>query len=255
MVAVSLHQPNFIPWTKLMAKIVASDVYVAYDSVQFTRTEYHNRQRLRARQSPVLLSVPVQRAKSRQILRDVDLDQATDWRGYHLRIIAQEYRRAPFFEEVFPLMAGVYGAGHQKLVDFNLDLLGVFCQYLGTTTHIVRASTLPHSGDNTDRLIGLTYAVGGQVHLTSTWNTERQYINWERVADAGLKIATQEFSHPTYTQCFQPFEPNLGVLDLLFAQGRSALATIVGSSRFPQVDVTSCVSAADLERTPQGLQS
>ena len=45
MTSVCLHQPNFMPWTKLLAKIAASDVYVAYDTVQFTRTEYHNRQR------------------------------------------------------------------------------------------------------------------------------------------------------------------------------------------------------------------
>ena len=44
MVGVCLHQPNYLPWTKLLAKIAMSDVYVAYDSVQFTRSEYHNRQ-------------------------------------------------------------------------------------------------------------------------------------------------------------------------------------------------------------------
>ena len=36
MVGVSPHRPRFIPWTKLIATIAASDVYVAYDSVHFT---------------------------------------------------------------------------------------------------------------------------------------------------------------------------------------------------------------------------
>jgi hypothetical protein len=44
MVGVCLHQPNYLPWTKLLAKIAMSDADVAYDSVQFTRSEYHNRQ-------------------------------------------------------------------------------------------------------------------------------------------------------------------------------------------------------------------
>jgi len=233
MTAVCLHQPNFIPWTKLLAKIAASDVYVAYDSVQFTRTEYHNRQRLRARRGPVLLTVPVRRAKHRQLLCDVELDPTDKWRGHHLRIIEQEYRRAPFFTDIFPLVRDVYHHPHTTLVDFNLDLLGTFLTYLQIPTRIVRATDLPHHGDNTDRLIQLTAAVGGGEHITSTWGTERTYIDWHRVADAGLTIRPQHYVHPTYQQQFQPFEPHLGALDLMFAHGPDTTHTLRRSSTFP----------------------
>lgn len=236
MVAVSLHQPNFVPWTKLMAKVLASDVYVAYDSVQFSRTEFHNRQLVRARNGVVLLTAGVRRAKSRQPLHDVELDPASDWRGLHLRVLRQEYRKAPFFHEVFPLLEDVYGRRQNHLVDFNLDLLHEMCRYLGRDVQVVRASGLPHSGDNTERLIELTGAVGGDEHITSTWGTDRRYIDWSRVAAAGVKVRTQEFVHPQYRQVFDPFEPNLGVIDLLFAQGRAAAGTIVGSSTFPFAD-------------------
>lgn len=233
MTSTCLHQPNFIPWVKLTAKIAACDVYMAYDSVQFTRTEYHNRQRLRARSDTVLLSVPVRRAKSRQRLCDVELDAATDWRGYHLRVIAQEYRRAPHFSEVFELIEAPYSRNHRMLVDHNVDLLASVLDYLGCDTQIRRATQFPHDGDNTDRLIQLSQAVAADEHLTSTWGTDRRYIDWDRVTDAGIKVRTQEFSHPTYRQPFEPFVPNLGVLDLLFARGREAIVDIRRSSAFP----------------------
>lgn len=235
MVGVSLHQPNFLPWTKLLAKIAASDVYIAYDSVQFTRTEYHNRQRLRSRQGTTLLSVPVRGGKSRQRLMDVELDPSSDWRGHHLRVIEQEYRRTPYFEEFFPLVREVYGRPITMLVDFNLELLAMACNYLSFETTVLRASTIPHAGDNTDRLIQLTLAVAGDAHLTSTWGTERKYIDWQRVSAAGLAVKTQEFVHPRYRQQFEPFEPNLGAIDLIFAQGRQAAASIVESSTFIDV--------------------
>ena len=102
-------------------------------------------------------------------------------------------------------------------------------------TTIVRASGLPHSGDNTDRLIQLTMAVGGDEHITSTWGTDRKYIEWDRVSAAGITIRTQEFVHPSYQQQFDPFEPNLGVLDLIFSQGPAAATSISRSSTFPRV--------------------
>lgn len=219
-----------------MAKVAACDVYTAYDSVQFTRTEYHNRQRLRGRHDAVLLSVPVRRAKSRQRLCDVETDTSTDWRAYHLRIIEQEYRRAPHFAAVFQRVQAVYERRHAMLVDHNLDLLREMLEYLEFDTRITRASHLPHDGDNTQRLIELTRLVGADEHVTSTWGTERRYIAWDRVAEAGIKVRTQLFVHPAYPQQFQPFIPDLGVVDMLFALGRDAREPIVESSSFPFVD-------------------
>jgi len=235
MTTACLHQPNFIPWTKLLAKIVYCDVYVAYDSVQFTRTEYHNRQRLRARHDAVLLSVPVRGARRRPALCAVELADDTGWRGYHLRIIEQEYRRAEHFPEVFELIAAVYARPHRMLVEHNLDLLSRMLAYLRCDTAVVRATRFPHAGDNTDRLVQLTRAVGADEHVTSTWGTDRRYIDWDRVQQAGIKVRTQEFTHPVYRQQFEPFLPDLGVLDLLFARGRKAIDDIRASSAFPLV--------------------
>src|SRR6266568_1310825 len=56
---VSVHQPNFLPWTKLFDKVLGSDVYIAYDSVQYTRSEFHSRQLITGRDGPLWLSVAV----------------------------------------------------------------------------------------------------------------------------------------------------------------------------------------------------
>jgi hypothetical protein len=169
------------------------------------------------------------------------LDQNSGWRSYHLRVIQQEYRRAPFFDEVFPILEEVYDRADSMLVDFNLDLLAAICRYLRFDPKVVRASELPHAGDNTDRLIQLTSAVDGDTHLTSTWGTDRKYIDWQRVGAAGVRVRTQHFVHPSYQQQFEPFEPNLGVLDLIFAEGRCAADSVKHSSRFadlPQDEIT-----------------
>jgi hypothetical protein len=87
---------------------------------------------------------------------------------------------------------------------------------------VVRATSYQHVGDNTERVIQLTRAVGGDVHLTSTYGTPRQYIDWKRVAAAGIAVESQRFTEPRYRQQFEPFRPNLSVVDLLFAVGPAA---------------------------------
>jgi len=217
MTVACLHQPNFLPWTKLIDKILASDVWIVYDSVQYTKSEFHSRQLVKGRQGSVWLSVPLARSgRPRfQTLRDVQVCGDHDWRSAHLRQLHEHYQRTPYWDDVRGLLEPIYRTGHTGLVDFTLDLTAALLGYLGGRTRIVSASSLPHGGDNTDRLVQLTRAVGADTHLTSTYGTERKYIDWERVAADGISVSDQHFVHPVHDQPHGSFVPNLSVVDLL----------------------------------------
>jgi WbqC-like protein family len=233
---VSVHQPNFLPWTKLFDKVLASDVYIAYDSVQYTRSEFHSRQWIAGRHGPVWLSVPVlTRGRGRQLLHEVELVPDRGWRAAHLRLLAEHYRGAPYFREVAALLESVYGGDDDLLVDFNLRLLETLLAYVGATVRVVRATRFDHAGDNTERIIQLTRAVSGDVHLTSTYGTARQYIDWTRVADAGIAVESQCFTEPRYRQQFEPFRPNVSMIDLLFATGPAAAGLLRAGRRLDRV--------------------
>src|SRR6266513_1133053 len=113
-IRVSVHQPNFLPWTKLFDKVLGSDVYIAYDSVQYTHSEFHSRQRITGRDGPVWLAVPVLKSgRGRQLLCAVELAEDHAWRAAHLRLLTEHYRGAPYFREVMAVLEGVY-AGHDR---------------------------------------------------------------------------------------------------------------------------------------------
>jgi WbqC-like protein family len=235
-IRVSVHQPNFLPWTKLFDKILASDVYIAYDSVQYTRSEFHSRQRITGRDGPVWLSVPVvTRGRGHQRLCAVELVDDRAWRDAHLRLVTEHYRGARYFREVMMLLESVYAGDDRLLVDFNLRLLRVLLDYVCATVGVVRATWFEHGGDNTERIIQLTQAVGGEVHLTSTYGTPRRYIDWTRVAAAGIAVESQQFSEPRYRQRFEPFRLNLSVVDLLFAVGPATAELLSARRQFDRV--------------------
>jgi hypothetical protein len=234
---VAVHQPNFLPWLKLLDKILASDVFVAYDTVQYTKSEYHARQRVRTYTGELWLTVPLRKVPgTRQLIGDMRIDNGQPFRYRHLRLLRSAYGRAEFFGEVFPIVEGVYEQDHERLVDVNLQLIEAFCRYLGSDVRIVRASSLAHAGDNTDRLIQLVHAADGQVHLTSTYGTARGYIDWSRVESAGIRVRSQAFEHPVYKQAWPGFIPHLAALDMLFTCGRATAQILESRRRFDEVD-------------------
>jgi hypothetical protein len=229
MTIVSVHQPNFLPWVKLLAKIAASDVYVAYDSVQFTKREFHARQLLRTRQGgSAFLSVPVRHVGRRQILTEVRIENRLPWRADHLRFLENNYRHAPWFGEVFPFVSDVYALDHERLVDHNIGLIEAMCGYLRLNVRIVRASALSHTGSREQRLLELVRGVGGDEHLTSTRTTHQ--IDWTPFRAAHLPVFEQYFRHPDYAPPGGTFLPDLSALDVLFWQGRRAAETIRAST-------------------------
>lgn len=236
MTSASLHQPNAFPWLKLVDKILSSDVWIAYDTAQYTRTEFHSRQLIKGRQGSVWLSIPVVTSgRSRfQALRDVEIARATDWRAAHLRLLREHYLRAPFYAEVREIIDPVYRRDHRYLVDFNVELTATLLGYLGSRTRIVRASGLPHDGDRTQRVIELNRAVGADTHLTSSYHRTAIDIDWDRVAGAGIGVRSQQFTHPVHNQLHGPFVSGLSVLDLLCNHG-AASAGLMRSLRLVPV--------------------
>jgi hypothetical protein len=217
---VSVHQPNFMPWLKLLDKILASDVYVAYDTAQFTKSEYHARQKVKTPSKPVWLTVPVMSTGDYKPIQDVRIDNKQPFRRQHLHRLRTAYGSTPYFDEVYATIEPVFKGDHERLVDLNLDLIEALCSYLDASVRIVRASTLPHEGDRAERLVQLVKAVDGSDHLTSTYGGDHQDVDWSPFEDAGIGIRVQEFEHPEYDQIGEDFVPDLAAVDMLFSCGR-----------------------------------
>jgi hypothetical protein len=219
-VMVSVHQPNFLPWLKLLDKILASDVYVAYDTAQYTKSEYHARQRVMTSNGPVWLSVPLRHVRGTQLpIEDVHIDNSQPFRRRHLKQLRFAYGSTPYFDDVFPILEQIYARDHLRLVDLNIDVIESLSSYLGVPVRILRASSLPHAGDRTERLIQLVKNAGGSVHLTSTFGSDHQHVEWPRFQRAGITIRSQRFVHPVYDQIGGQFVPNLAAIDMLFVCG------------------------------------
>jgi hypothetical protein len=217
---VSVHQPNFMPWLRLLDKILASDVYVAYDTAQFTKTEYHARQKVMTHSKPVWLTVPVLSTGEYQPIQDVQIDNKQPFRRQHLNKLRKAYGSTPHFDEVYALVKEVYAGDHERLVDLNLDLIEALCSYLGASVRILRASALPHDGDRAERLVQLVKGAGGTEHLTSTFGRDHQDVDWSPFEHEGIGIRSQRFEHPEYDQIGADFVPNLAAIDMLFSCGR-----------------------------------
>src|SRR3989338_1565285 len=98
---IAIHQPNYMPWAGYFYKMAKSDVFVLLDSVQYEKNGMTNRVKIKTSQGPLWLTGPVWR-NFPCIIKDAHIADSAQLKARHLKTIEMNYKRAPFFEYVFP---------------------------------------------------------------------------------------------------------------------------------------------------------
>ena len=230
---VAIHQPNFLPWLGFFDKLARADVFVLLDSVQFPRTSkgtWINRVKLLIGGSAAWATVPIVRAEGSALpIVDVRIDDSQPWRRKLLRTIEHNYRRAPAFDVVFPLVEELVTTPAERIADFNERNVRRLAVALGLeTAKLLRSSQLPASGQSTDLLIEITLAAGGSAYLFG--GDAYRYQEDEKFAARGLELVEQRFEHPTYPQAVEPFVPGLSIVDALMTCGIAGTRSLVERS-------------------------
>lgn len=235
---VAIVQPNYIPWIGYFDLIAAVDVFVLYDTVQYTKRDWRNRNRIKVAGGDPWLTVPVHGSSTMSIEEVSATD--LDWRGGHLDKLRQNYREAACFETMMGRIERWYdeipGTG---LTDIDAHLLGAACGALGIETHILRASELGIAGERSERLLANCQHFGADTYVSGP--AARDYLDTDLFRQNGIDVAWARYDYPeTYPQPHPPFDRQVSILDTLLCCGDAAREQLrFDSGAFLEIDAGS----------------
>ena len=219
---VAILQSNYIPWKGYFDIIRAVDEFIIYDDMQYTRRDWRNRNRIKTSQGLLWLTVPVLvRGRYTQTIRETQIDGVA-WAEDHWRTLAQNYSRAPCFQEVSEVVEPVYRTHrHTHLSVLNRELIGAICGYLGVRTRISNSWDYALLDGKSERLADLCRQAGANEYVSGP--SARGYLDESVFAEQGISVEWVDYSgYPEYSQLWGPFVHEVSILDLLFNAGREA---------------------------------
>ena len=223
MKTITIHQPNYMPWSGFFHKWMLADTFVILDTVQYHKNEWQNRNQIKTAQGAQWITVPVT-YRFPQRIHEVRIAPG-NWAKKQIASIEQAYAKAPFFHDYWPEIKAVLLAKHDKLVDLNVALIQALGQQLGCTSPLLLASDLPvEQEDPTLRLIEICKHLESDAYLSGAEG--RNYLQADSFQDAGLSLLFQDVSPPVYPQLHGDFVPYLSVLDVLSNIGKDAQTVI-----------------------------
>jgi hypothetical protein len=217
---VVINQPNYVPWHGYFDLIDDADLFFFHDDVKYTKQDWRNRNRIKTRGGVAWLTVPVVKAPTNTLIKDVLINYAEAWPATHQRMIIDAYGKSVYFKKYAEDFFAILEKHHERLVDLNIETTRFFMKVLGITTPTRLVSGLNLSGNKTGKLIGIMQGCKGTEYLSGP--AAKAYIEEDKFADAGISLTWKNYDYAPYPQLWGEFEPQVSVLDLLFNCGPEA---------------------------------
>ena len=112
----------------------------------FPKQTYRNRCIITTPDGPLTLTVPVKRADSKQLTRDVEISYQQRWQHQHWIALMSAYKRTPYFDYYADFFRPFYEQETRFLIDFNEKIHEVIIRLIanqepGTRNQEPRLST------------------------------------------------------------------------------------------------------------------
>jgi hypothetical protein len=216
MSVIAIHQPNYFPWLGYFYKIYCSDIFVFLDDAQFSNEGMHNYHYIKTPQGPFRLKVPVIGAFGSSIT-EIRTNDALGWKERHLKTITANYKRAPYFEQVFHDIEELLMNSYSGLAEMNITLITFICNMFGFKTRFERSSVIGTGKLNEERIIEICRILGGNIYYSGTG--AKKYQNDEDFASKGITLRYSDFTAFHYPQLWEGNQLNVSIIDYLMNCG------------------------------------
>ena len=219
---IGIHQPMYLPWLGLFDRIYRCDTFVLLDNVSYSKNYFINRNKIKTVDGWMWLTIPVlTKGHFGQLIKDVQIDNTTQWQKQHWKSIYYSYHKAPFFHKYADFFENVYKHEWTYLIDIIEELLYSILKVLRINTTIIKSSELNLAGKKEELILNICKSLKADEYLSGP--DGKDYLNLELWQKNNIKVIFHNYCYPQYLQLHGNFLPQMSIIDLLNNCGDESL--------------------------------
>lgn len=209
---ISIHQPAYLPWLGYFDKINRSDIFIYLDTVQLEKNSYTCRNKIKTPQGSTWLTIPlITKGHTANSIIDIRIDNSQNWKKKHLKNIFFNYKKAKFFNELYPKIELLFEEDFDLFSDLAYQHMVFWLNEFNIQTKIVKSSMLGIETKKSDLVLDLCSNFSASKYLSGELG--KGYLNEGSFEQRGIQIEYQNYSHPVYQQLNGEFLPYMGIVD------------------------------------------
>ena len=217
---VFIHQPEYFPWLNFFIKASISDIFIILDDVQYVRRSFQNRNKIKTSFGAKWLTVPLKYSPQKTPINKVLIDNDQNWQNKHYKLIRENYKLSPYFDEVSSIIMPIFVKKWKLLENLNSFILKEILKNMNINCKIVKSSELNISSKKNELILDLCSKVKAKEYVVGTGS--KSYLKEKDFISKGIKITYVE-KKIKYNQICNPkkFIPDLSIIDFLYSKGFS----------------------------------
>jgi hypothetical protein len=224
-------QPYFLPYIGYFQLINAVDEFVIYDNIEFTKKGWINRNRILVNGRDAYITLPLKQDSDYLDVRERFL--ADSWpleKKTILNKIAGAYRKAPYFEFVYPLIEKIVLFNGNNLFQFIYNSISLVNEYLQIHTPVLVSSTIliDHELQAEKKVVALCKARYAAEYVNPIGGLNLYHK--DEFQREGLSLQFLKSDDLVYKQFDHDFVPWLSIVDVMMFNSQDEIMQYLTSS-------------------------
>jgi hypothetical protein len=229
---LAVMQPYFLPYIGYFQLIDSVDLFVVYDDVNYIKKGWINRNNIQVNGQPHLFSIPLQSASQNKCINEIEVENGLGWKTSLLKTINLAYKKAPFFDAVFPLLEEIINANEHNLAKYCSNSLQKACNYLQIETKFTVSSEIDK--DNTlkgqDKILEICKKYQPEAYINAIGGME--LYDKPAFEKANINLQFLKTNAVTYRQFNAEFLPWLSIIDVMMFNSIAEIRALLNQKEF-----------------------
>lgn len=213
---IAIMQPYFFPYIGYFQLINATEEFIVYDNIQYSKKGWINRNRILVNGQPVYFTITLKGESDFLDIRERHISPG--WKTGKIKAlnrIFEAYRKAPYIGSVYTMIETCFMYGDDNLFGYIFNSLVTASIFLGVTTPLVISSTVAadHSLRSADRVISICNSRKAVSYLNPEGGIGLYDSNY--FSSRGVSLQFIKSTDIVYRQFDNNFVPSLSVIDVM----------------------------------------
>ena len=224
---IGIMQPYYLAYIGYWQLLNAVDKYVIYDDVNYIKGGWVNRNRILINGQPSYFNVPLIGATPFKKINEIEVNLDERLVNKNLRTLEGAYKKAPYFEDVYPVLKRIVTYKEANLAKFLTYSIKQIAEYLDIKTDIYISSEMDKNNnlDRQGKLINIIKSLGG----TEYYNAEggQEIYSFDDFEKENIKLSFLKANQIEYQQYKNEFQPFLSIVDVLMFNSKEEVKELL----------------------------
>jgi len=217
---VAIMQPYFCAYIGYFQLISSVDLFVIYDNIKYLKKGWFNRNRILLNGQDRLFTIPLKKDSDYLNVNERYLaDDSLKERIKILTLIKSSYKKAPFFDDIYPVLEKIFLYENDNLFEFIHYSVKELCSLLDINTEIIVSSKLDidHDLKSQDKVLEICSHLGSTTYINAIGG--KTLYDKESFLDKDIDLKFIQSRNVEYPQFNHEFVPWLSIIDVLMFNG------------------------------------